>query len=263
MTQHDRRRRRHPLAELAAAHAHRSSCRWTAARPIARLATRRSTKSSRSRARTSSAGRLRPRAPPARSTSASTGRLPVRCSANRVLADGATVPLDGNIMMVAEAEFAFKFARRLPKRANPYTQDEVLDAVESLHPAIEVPDSRYNDFAKVGAPQLIADTACAVLVRARRADVGRLALARSRRARGDGLSQRRTGRDRQRRQRARRSAHRAHVARQRAAHLRRRHRRRPVRHDRHLRRAGADQAAATRVPRRFRGVRIGGRRSLT
>ena len=81
--------------------------------------------------------------------------------ANRVLADGATVPLDGNIMMVAEAEFAFKFACALPRRANPYTQKEVLDAVESLHPAIEVPDSRYNDFVKVGAPQLIADTACA------------------------------------------------------------------------------------------------------
>jgi len=81
--------------------------------------------------------------------------------ANRVLADGATVPLDGNIMMVAEAEFAFKFGRAVPRRANSYTQEEVLDAVESLHPAIEVPDSRYNDFAKVGAPQLIADTACA------------------------------------------------------------------------------------------------------
>lgn len=81
--------------------------------------------------------------------------------ANRVLADGAAVPLDGNIMMVAEAEFAFKFARALPRRENPYTQDEVLGAVESLHPAIEVPDSRYNDFATVGAPQLIADTACA------------------------------------------------------------------------------------------------------
>jgi 2-keto-4-pentenoate hydratase len=81
--------------------------------------------------------------------------------ANRVLADDATVPLDGNIMMVAEAEFAFKFARALVKRANPYTQEEVLAAVESLHPAIEVPDSRYNDFVRVGAPQLIADTACA------------------------------------------------------------------------------------------------------
>ncbi len=71
------------------------------------------------------------------------------------------MPLDGNIMMVAEAEFAFKFARPLPKREHPYTQEEVLAAVESLHPAIEVPDSRYNAFVTVGAPQLIADTACA------------------------------------------------------------------------------------------------------
>ena len=81
--------------------------------------------------------------------------------ANRVRADGAAVPLAGNIMLVAEAEFAFRFAQSLPRRANRYTQDEVLAAVESLHPAIEVPDSRYNDFARVGAPQLIADAACA------------------------------------------------------------------------------------------------------
>ena len=38
---------------------------------------------------------------------------------------------------------------------------KVLDAVEAVHPAIEIPDSRYDDFARVGAPQLIADTACA------------------------------------------------------------------------------------------------------
>ncbi|HUP40130.1 MAG TPA: hypothetical protein VM115_08425 [Vicinamibacterales bacterium] len=81
--------------------------------------------------------------------------------ANRVLIDDSIVPLDGNIMMVAEAEFAFKFARALPKRETPYTQAEVLDAVGSLHPAIEVPDSRYQNFVTVGAPQLIADTACA------------------------------------------------------------------------------------------------------
>ena len=129
-------------------------------------------------------------------------------------------------MMVAEAEFAFKFARSLPKRANPYTQAEVLDAVESLHPAIEVPDSRYNDFATVGAPQLIADTACAdwfVLGAPDSADW------RSRDLVAHAVTAYRNGEqvgDRQRRQRARRSSHRAHVARQRAAHLRRRHRRR-------------------------------------
>jgi len=81
--------------------------------------------------------------------------------ANRVLESGATVPLEGNIMLVAEAEFAFKFGRALPARATPYTLEETLAAVTSLHPSIEVPDSRYNDFVRVGAPQLIADTACA------------------------------------------------------------------------------------------------------
>jgi 2-keto-4-pentenoate hydratase len=79
---------------------------------------------------------------------------------NIVFANGATIPLDGNIMKVAEAEFAFTFGKALPRREAPYTQIEVFDAVESLHTAIEVPDSRYNDFAKVGANQLIADTAC-------------------------------------------------------------------------------------------------------
>ena len=39
--------------------------------------------------------------------------------------------------------------------------DEVLDAVASVHVGIEVPDSRYSDFIKVGAAQLIADNACA------------------------------------------------------------------------------------------------------
>jgi 2-keto-4-pentenoate hydratase len=37
----------------------------------------------------------------------------------------------------------------------------MLAAVASLHPAIEVPDSRYEDFTRVGAAQLIADVACA------------------------------------------------------------------------------------------------------
>ncbi len=38
---------------------------------------------------------------------------------------------------------------------------DVMAAVDSLHPAIELPDSRNLDFARVGAPQLIADNACA------------------------------------------------------------------------------------------------------
>ena len=80
--------------------------------------------------------------------------------ANRVLPIGSSVPLDGNTMLVGEAEFAFMFGSDLPARPAPYSQKEVLDAVSTLHPSIEVPDSRYVDFARVGAPQLIADTAC-------------------------------------------------------------------------------------------------------
>jgi 2-keto-4-pentenoate hydratase len=49
----------------------------------------------------------------------------------------------------------------LPPRRSNYSMAEVLGAVASLHPAIEIPDSRYHDFAKVGAPQLIADCGCA------------------------------------------------------------------------------------------------------
>jgi 2-keto-4-pentenoate hydratase len=79
----------------------------------------------------------------------------------RAVAAGASVSLAGNNMKVAEAEFAFRMGEHLPKRALAYGVAEVLAAVASLHPAIEVPDSRYEDFTRVGAAQLIADVACA------------------------------------------------------------------------------------------------------
>jgi 2-keto-4-pentenoate hydratase len=89
------------------------------------------------------------------------GPLAGRLLKERVLKNGATISLNGNLMRVAEAEFAFRFRRDLGKRKDPYSMEEVLDAVESLHTAIEVPDSRYEDYTVVGAPQLIADNACA------------------------------------------------------------------------------------------------------
>lgn len=91
------------------------------------------------------------------------GPLGGRLFADRVLPNGAAVTLDKNLMLVAEIEFAFRFARTLAPRAQAYTVDEVLDAVACVHPSIEVPDSRYEDFVTAGAPQLIADNACANL----------------------------------------------------------------------------------------------------
>lgn len=89
------------------------------------------------------------------------GPLAGRLLTGRIRESGAALPLAGNQMRVAEPEFAFRMARDLLPRSEPYTLDEVLAAAGTLHPAVEVPDSRYADFARVGAAQLIADNACA------------------------------------------------------------------------------------------------------
>jgi 2-keto-4-pentenoate hydratase len=91
------------------------------------------------------------------------GPLAGRLFADRVLADGANVSLTDNLMRVAEIEFAFCFGERLAPRAAGYTTPEVLDAISTMHPSIEIPDSRFEDFVTAGAPQLIADLACANL----------------------------------------------------------------------------------------------------
>ena len=90
-----------------------------------------------------------------------TGPLAGRLPAERVVASGATLPMKTNLMKVAEIEFAFRMGRDLPPRTKPYTIDQVMDAVDALHLGIEIPDSRFEDFVTAGAPQLLADDACA------------------------------------------------------------------------------------------------------
>ena len=90
------------------------------------------------------------------------GPLAGRLLSERVGASGDQMPYGRHPQMqCAEAEFAFRMATALTPRATPYTVEEVLDAVATLHPAIELPDSRYDDVTRVGAAQLIADNACA------------------------------------------------------------------------------------------------------
>ena len=62
-----------------------------------------------------------------------------RIMADTVIADGGTASMHGNEMRVAEPEFCFRMARDLPPRSSPYSVAEVLDAVGTLHPAIEIP----------------------------------------------------------------------------------------------------------------------------
>jgi 2-keto-4-pentenoate hydratase len=89
------------------------------------------------------------------------GPLAGRLLRERVLEPGAVVPFGSNHMRVAEAEFAFRMADDLLPRKRAYLMHEVMAAVATLHPAIEIPDSRFDDFTAAGTAQLIADNACA------------------------------------------------------------------------------------------------------
>src|ERR1700693_5062814 len=91
------------------------------------------------------------------------GPMAGRILAETVLPNGGTASMRGNVMCVAEPEFAFRMCRDLPPRSDPYVCAEVLAAVDTLPPAIEIPDSRFADFVNVGEAQLIADNACANL----------------------------------------------------------------------------------------------------
>ena len=89
------------------------------------------------------------------------GPLAGRLLAERRIADGGSCVLGNNLMRVAELEFAFRMADDLAPRAAPFSQEDVLAKVATLHPAIELPDSRFEHFERAGLAQLVADNACA------------------------------------------------------------------------------------------------------
>ena len=74
---------------------------------------------------------------------------------------GSKLTIDNNRMAVAEAEFAFSIKQCLGPRTALYTENEVIDAINELYIAIELPNSRFEHFEKVGDLQLIVDNACA------------------------------------------------------------------------------------------------------
>jgi 2-keto-4-pentenoate hydratase len=56
-----------------------------------------------------------------------------------------------------EIEFAFRIARDLPERAQPYGYDEVVAAIEGFCPCIEVLGSRFKDRTGFAAAENLAD----------------------------------------------------------------------------------------------------------
>jgi 2-keto-4-pentenoate hydratase len=56
-----------------------------------------------------------------------------------------------------EAEIAFLMGKDLPPRSEAYTRDEVVDAIASAHPAIELLESAFNDPDKADRFSVIGD----------------------------------------------------------------------------------------------------------
>lgn len=75
--------------------------------------------------------------------------------------DGGKCSFAKNRMAVAEAEFAFTMGQDLEPRDSAFSETEVAQAIATLHPGLELPDSRFEDFTMPGTAGLIADNACA------------------------------------------------------------------------------------------------------
>lgn len=88
------------------------------------------------------------------------GPIAGRMIAEHVYAQTDEIPFGHNLLAVMEPEFAFQMGTDLPPKENDYTRAEVMAAVASLHPAIELPNTRFNDVTAVGAAQIAADAAC-------------------------------------------------------------------------------------------------------
>ena len=76
--------------------------------------------------------------------------------ASTVVPSPGSLPANNFKIIGIECEIGFRFNRALPARSEPYTRHEVLSAA-SLHPTIEVVDSRYQDFRSIDRLMVLAD----------------------------------------------------------------------------------------------------------
>jgi 2-keto-4-pentenoate hydratase len=58
-----------------------------------------------------------------------------------------------------EAEIAYRFARDLPVSERPWTREDVLDAVASVHPCFEICDTRFATYGSLDPLSHLADQA--------------------------------------------------------------------------------------------------------
>lgn len=88
-------------------------------------------------------------------------------------AEPACAPMPGSLVFAApcevqapltgdygvESEIAFRLARDLPPREAPYTREDVLAAIESVHPAIELLNFRLVDALNLPRELVLCDAA--------------------------------------------------------------------------------------------------------
>ena len=89
------------------------------------------------------------------------GPIAGRLLKERIFGSNSVLTFGSNRMAVAEPEFAFRMKKTLFSRIKKYSIKEVMSGVDTLHLAIELPNSRLEDFSVVGDIQLIIDNACA------------------------------------------------------------------------------------------------------
>jgi 2-keto-4-pentenoate hydratase len=74
-----------------------------------------------------------------------------------ITSSGSLLDGERHRLRILEAEIAFKIGKDLPPRTTPYTREEVIAAVESCHPAIEVLESGLVDPSKAAKMSMFAD----------------------------------------------------------------------------------------------------------
>ena len=78
-----------------------------------------------------------------------------RIMANNIHASGTVLPGSGLVNPGVECEIAFRLNREPP--AAPVARDDLWDCIESVMPAMEIVENRYDDFLARGFPTLVAD----------------------------------------------------------------------------------------------------------
>lgn len=69
-------------------------------------------------------------------------------------ASGAVLDVGRAMATIAEAEVAVRIGSDLPPRDEPYSETEIVAAIASLHPSLEILGSRFHDSKSV--PRLVA-----------------------------------------------------------------------------------------------------------